>query len=265
MFLQAELQVNFKVVTFDLFGTIVNIHDDCLPHLNLDGLSVPSLLAAALGRLAALVPAVDLGDALVAYFQVGEELKTRLASGREVPPNTHVIQCLERIGVRDQAVVREVIYSQQQAVLQAARCADGAVSLLKHLRDNGCSLGIVSNLADADEGRKLISRLKLNSYFDAVVFSGDVGWRKPNRRIFEAALSALRADAREVLHVGDELRADIWGAGNCGVSTVWLNPNREAFTGEHPPRWQIDRLDALLQPTVVLRDDQNSFTPSPGL
>lgn len=82
-----------------------------------------------------------------------------------------------------------------------------------------------------------------------MVFSGNVGWRKPDRRIFEAALSALRADAREALHVGDELRADIWGAGHCGLSTVWLNPDREAFAGEYPPRLQIARLDAPLQVT----------------
>jgi HAD superfamily hydrolase (TIGR01509 family) len=245
--LPAHARLSFNVVTFDLFGTLVDIDDNRLPCLTIDGVSVPSLLAAPFARLFELVPTMDLGGALVAYFQVGEELKSRPAPELdcEMPPYTHLIWALERIGVRDRAVVRDVVESQTLVTLQAARPAEGAVSLLKHLRDNGCSLGLVSNFADGDEGRDLLAHLKLTSYFDVVVFSGDVGWRKPDRRIFETTLSALHVEAREVLHIGDELRADIWGAGQCGMTTVWLNTNGQPFEGDHPPRLQIDRLEAL--------------------
>lgn len=250
---QRTRQLSFNVVTFDLFGTLVDIDDNSLPCLTIDGVSIPSLLAAPFGRLFELIPTMDLGDALVAYFQVGEELKSRPAPELdcELPSYTHLIRALERIGVLDQAVMRDVVQSQRGVTLQAARPAEGAVSLLKHLRDNGCSLGLVSNFADGDEGRDLLSHLKLTSYFDVIVFSGDVGWRKPNRRIFETALSALHAEAREVLHVGDELRADIWGAGRCGMTTVWLNADGQPFEGDHPPRLQIDRLAALASSEVT--------------
>jgi HAD superfamily hydrolase (TIGR01549 family) len=241
-------QLNFRAVTFDLFGTLVDLDDTALPCLSIDGISVPSLLAAPFIRLLELIPEVNLGDVLVAYFQVGEELKCELVElNRELPPYIHLIRCLERVGVVDPVVVREVVHSQQQATLLAARPAEAAVSLLQRLRDQGCSLGLVSNFADGVEGRELLSHLKLINYFDAVVFSGDVGWRKPDERIFESALSALGVDVAEVLHVGDELRADIWGAGRYGLSTVWLNPQREQFSGNYPPRLQIDHLAALMK------------------
>ena len=124
---QRTRQLSFNVVTFDLFGTLVDIDDNSLPCLTIDGVSIPSLLAAPFGRLFELIPTMDLGDALVAYFQVGEELKSRPAPELdcELPSYTHLIRALERIGVLDQAVMRDVVQSQREVTLQAARPAEG--------------------------------------------------------------------------------------------------------------------------------------------
>jgi putative hydrolase of the HAD superfamily len=245
--LRRSKRTSFEVVTFDLFGTLVHLDERRLPRLSIDGVSVPSLLAAPFERLMELVPAIDLGEALVAYFEVGAELKGQLAaeSDREMRPHLHLTKCLERLGLADQRLVCELARSQTQATLRAARLAEGTHTLLKHLRGRGCALGLVSNLADGEEGRALLSHLQMDIYFDAVVFSGDVGWRKPDRRIFETVLSALDATATTVLHVGDELRADIWGAGRCGLTTVWVNFNGVRFEGEYPPWLQINRLASL--------------------
>ena len=239
----------FETVTFDLFGTLVQLDDTRLPCMSIDGVSVPSLLAAPFGRLHALAPAVNLGDALVAYVEAGAELKVRPVAevDREVSPCAQFVSCLKRIGIADDALARELAQSQMEATLRAAQLAEGARSLLCHLRDRGCALGLVSNLADAAGGHALLSHLELDRYFDAVVFSSDVGWRKPDRRIFEAALAALHSTAPVALHVGDELRADIWGAGRCGLGTVWVNPSEQKFEGEYPPRLTTDRLALLAE------------------
>ena len=49
-----------------------------------------------------------------------------------------------------------------------------------------------------------------------------VGWRKPRREIFEAVARALDVDPREILHVGDNLDADVAGAAAAGMRTAWL-------------------------------------------
>jgi HAD superfamily hydrolase (TIGR01549 family) len=239
----------FETVTFDLFGTLVQVDEDRLPRMNVDGISKPSLLAAPFNRLLELVPAVDLGDALVAYAQVWAEFRERLAANldRETPAHRQFAECLQRIGIVDDALACELARSQMQAAIAATRTTDGAIELLNRLRDRGCALGLVSNLADAQGGYALLTQLDLAKYFVAVVFSGDAGWRKPNRKIFEMALSALDAEAPEALHVGDELRADIWGAGQCGLSTIWVNSKGAKFEGEYPPRLQLDRLAALTE------------------
>lgn len=250
---RTEKDTIFETITFDLFGTLVNVDENRLPRMKIDGISRPSMLAASFNRLRELVPSVDLGDALVAYTQVWAEAWERRGTDqdRETPPHLQLAKCLERVGIVDETLAWELVRSQMEATIEAARPTDGAVQLLSRLRDRGCSLGLVSNLADARGGYALLSRLNMDRYFDAVVFSGDAGWRKPNRRIFEMALSALDVEAQEVLHVGDELRADIWGAGQCGLSTVWVNSKGVKFEGEHPPRLQLDGLAALAESALI--------------
>ncbi len=238
----------FEAVTFDLFGTLVHVDEDRLPRLDVDGVSVPSLLAAPLGRLRERVPAVNLGEVLVAYLQALAEIRARrgVDAEREDPPWTLLATCLDRVGIVDDTLARDLARSQMEATLRAARPAKDARSVLDHLRGRGYSLGLVSNLADASGGYELLSRLNLKTCFDATVFSGEVGWRKPDRRIFEAALSALHVEGRAVLHVGDELRADVWGAGRCGLRTVWLNENGRTLEDEYPPLLEIQDLAALM-------------------
>ena len=243
----------FEAITFDLFGTLVQLDERRLPQLNMDGATLPSILAAPLIRLHELLPSVNLGDVLVSYFQAGTALlQPGARRDQEVQPWAHFAECLERIGQENEALARELAQSQMEATLKAARPVQGALLLLASLRQRGCKLGLVSNFTDGHYGRALLSQLKMDSYFDAVVFSGDVGWRKPHRRIFQTVLSAFQMNASEVLHIGDELRADIWGAGHCGMSTVWVNPGRETFAGDHPPRLQIRCLAALADAGLTL-------------
>lgn len=238
----------FTAVTFDLFGTLLHLEDSCLPRLSIDGMSLPSLLAAPFGLLGELVPTVDLADVLVAYFQAGAELGRQPGAepDREVAPGKHFACCLERVGIVDDTLSRALAQAQMDATLRAARPAEGAVLLLNSLRDRGCTLGLVSNLADAHGGRALLSQLGLTRYFNTVVFSGDVGWRKPDRRMFETAISAMQASPLAALHVGDDVRADVWGAGRCGLRSVWVNSTGQGFQGEYPPRLTIPGIAAML-------------------
>lgn len=244
----------FTAVSFDLFGTLVDLDQSLLPRLSIDGRSLPSLLAAPFARLRELVPAVDLADVLVAYFQAASDLG-RPPCGepdREIAPGEHFARCLERAGIADETLAHALAQAQMDATLRAARPAEGALLVLSALRDRGCTLGLVSNVADALGGRTLLSRLGMAGYLDAVVFSGDVGWRKPDRRMFETAIAAMRVSPGGAVHVGDELRADVWGAGRCGLASVWVNSTGERFEGEYPPRLTISRLATIMEAGLTL-------------
>jgi putative hydrolase of the HAD superfamily len=74
--------------------------------------------------------------------------------------------------------------------------------------------------------------LGLTAYFNPIVVSGDLGYRKPDKRIFLTALSGLALDAGEVLFVGNDMYRDIYGAKQMGMATVFFSSNQGRKTAE---------------------------------
>lgn len=92
---------------------------------------------------------------------------------------------------------------------------------LKGLKRRGFSLGIISNWDASLEG--LIRKLGLLPYFDVVVASAAVGYRKPGKVIFEIALERIGAQAKDAVHVGDLPEADGQGATSAGIRPVIID------------------------------------------
>ena len=66
----------------------------------------------------------------------------------------------------------------------------------------------------------------LVSYFDPIIISGDYGYRKPDRRLFEAALSGLGMAPEEVVFVGNDMHHDVYGAQRVGLKTIFFSSNQ---------------------------------------
>jgi putative hydrolase of the HAD superfamily len=97
-----------------------------------------------------------------------------------------------------------------------------AQALLDALRARGLKTGIVAN-AWPDPARALRADLQafgLADRFDIAVFSEDAGLRKPSPEIFRRACEAIVVDPVEAMFVGDDLVADVQGAGAVGMTTV---------------------------------------------
>jgi len=97
----------------------------------------------------------------------------------------------------------------------------GAEMLLKKVKES-CKLGLVSNFTYAPVVHNSLRQLGINGYFDAVVVSGDCGWRKPHRNIFVEVLKRLGVKAKEAVFIGDCPTEDIKGALNAGLKTVFV-------------------------------------------
>ncbi|MQL78963.1 hypothetical protein Taro_011403 [Colocasia esculenta] len=57
--------------------------------------------------------------------------------------------------------------------------------------------------------------------FDAIIISSEIGYEKPDAKIFEAALGQLGIEAGRAVHVGDDEKADKRGANAIGID-CWL-------------------------------------------
>ncbi|MEJ8546318.1 HAD-IA family hydrolase [Brevibacillus borstelensis] len=107
-------------------------------------------------------------------------------------------------------------------------------------------LGIVTN-GPEDMAYTKLSRLGLSRLFpkEHVVISEVVGYHKPDRRIFSAALQLFDAAPEETLFVGDSWEADVAGSIEAGMDAVWINPRKLRPASGHVPLAVVERLVQL--------------------
>jgi putative hydrolase of the HAD superfamily len=99
---------------------------------------------------------------------------------------------------------------------------EDAVPTLLTLKEYGYHLGIISNSADDENTYTLIDKGHLRSYFEFIISSAAFGKRKPHPAIFQAALDHFQFSAEQTVMVGDLLDADIFGAHQLGMRTIWI-------------------------------------------
>jgi putative hydrolase of the HAD superfamily len=107
------------------------------------------------------------------------------------------------------------------------RLFEDTVPVLEELQRRRYRMGIISNW----DHRlfSIVEQLGLTPYFEHVTASAAVGSAKPGKKIFEAALAAMKASPHECLHVGDSLEDDFHGASRAGLSAVLLDRHRKAY------------------------------------
>jgi HAD superfamily hydrolase (TIGR01549 family) len=115
---------------------------------------------------------------------------------------------------------REVAVEEMMAAIRFRAYRDAAPALAE-LRALGVRLVCVSNwdysLPD------VLARVGLADELDGVVTSAAVGARKPDPRLFEAALEVAGCAADEALHVGDTPSEDVEGAKAAGIRALLID------------------------------------------
>ena len=127
---------------------------------------------------------------------------------------------------------RHVLYDDAQQVLESLR-GDYTLALLT----NGL----------ADLQREKLAATGLTPYFRRIVISGEVGYGKPDPRLFLLTLGPLGVDPSEAAMVGNSLRSDIAGAQGAGLIAVWVNRGREPREEGIFPDVEVRNLRQLLE------------------
>jgi putative hydrolase of the HAD superfamily len=100
-----------------------------------------------------------------------------------------------------------------------------AKTVLKWLQNRGIKIGLICNtgITPGTALRQLLSEEDVAQYFDVMIFSNEVGIRKPDPEIFHLTTQKLQVKPFQTVHVGDNLKADVWGAKNAGFKTVYFD------------------------------------------
>lgn len=134
-------------------------------------------------------------------------------------------------------------YTQQLG--QHSQLMHGAEELIQNLHQKVGLALITNGLQDVQRPRWAKSPLR--PYFDVLIISDEVGYKKPDPRIFEATFQQIGHPAKhEVLMVGDSLTADIQGGLNFGIDTCWFNPEGKPRPEAYPAQYEIQTLLDLL-------------------
>lgn len=100
-------------------------------------------------------------------------------------------------------------------------------------------------------GNVNIQRVGLAPYFRQVYHANIHQRNKPHPDMFALALKHLALPAEQVLHVGDHLINDVWGAYQMGMPSAWYAADRNMNLQDEPvrtlPTVQLDSLSELLQ------------------
>lgn len=99
------------------------------------------------------------------------------------------------------------------------------LEVVKKLRAMGIKTAIVTNISASRlaSQRKKVEVLQIGDLFDAVIYSGELGIHKPDRRIFDHAAEALGVSNDQCVFVGDDPTSDVAGALNADMEVVWLD------------------------------------------
>lgn len=108
--------------------------------------------------------------------------------------------------------------------MELAVCPDLAVGVVEALQNlhGKYKLGVISDaiFSPGRALRQLLAHYDLMKFFDAFVFSDEIGRAKPDASVFEAAAGSLGVKPGEIVHIGDRESKDIGGPHALGARAV---------------------------------------------
>ena len=207
---------DIKAIGFDLFNTLITVDPVTLDESNRrmvkslqqDGFPIYEQTFRKAHR-----------DAALRFL---EECRK---DGRETHNRFWISAALETEGFHippDDSRISNAVEAYFSAFYCFCRLIPGTDEMLETLK-NRYRLGLLSNFTHGPAARKIINQLGLEPFFETILISGELGYRKPHHRVFEELINHLQVENHHMLYVGDDPGPDISGALQAGIIPVWTS------------------------------------------
>jgi HAD superfamily hydrolase (TIGR01662 family) len=127
-----------------------------------------------------------------------------------------------------------------------------ALPTIQELAHRGYRMSLISNASDDANTQLLVDKVGIRPFMEVIVSSAAMGIRKPNPKIFQAVLARMCVTPKRAVMVGDTLGADILGARNAGMFSIWIT--RHADTAANRSHLDLIRPDASISTLSELPD-----------
>ena len=200
-----------KTFIFDLYGTIVDIKTDE---------SSPQFKEAALeifAKRGARITQEEIFDLWRKGFEKRRKEPTAEPDAYEVFKDIFIAG-----GVTPtKKLIKDAAWEWRKASTLHLKLYPEMAGVLSTLKRKSAAIYLLSN-AQALFTKPELKLLDVEKYFDGIVISSDVGYNKPDERIFDFCLDKYGLNKKDCVFVGNDVCADVEGALSAGLTPVYI-------------------------------------------
>ena len=204
-----------KAIAFDLFNTLITIEPDAVEE--------------ALNRLTHSLMQSGFTLDPESFKQAHREAATRFfeetrQNGRETHNRFWISAALRTQGHRvppDDRRIAVAVEAYFSPFLEFCQLIPGTREILETLKGK-YRLALLSNFTHPPAAIELLNGVDITSFFDVLLISGDLGYRKPHPFVFRRLITDLGLTKSQILFVGDDPELDVDGAHRAGLQPIWM-------------------------------------------
>ena len=204
----------YKNYVFDLYGTLLDIRTN----------ETKPFLWKKMSEIYASFGAVYTPSELKKVFRYSEQqLQDALPENGEIDLRKVFAGLFDQKGIcadekriTDMAVMFRVLSRQKLCVYEGVR------ECLQELKCRGKGIYLLSN-AQTDFTRPEIAVMGLEQYFDGILISSEIGYKKPAMEFYNALFTQYSLKPEECLMIGNDEGSDITGGIAAGMDTLYIH------------------------------------------
>jgi putative hydrolase of the HAD superfamily len=150
-------------------------------------------------------------------------------NGKETHNRFWISAALSGLGYEtdpDDPLIARAVAAYFSTFLDYCRPIPGTLKMLARLKGD-FRMGILSNFTHPPIIDDLLRQNGLVGFFQVVLISGGIGFRKPLPLVFDLLVEKLGVEKEDVLYVGDDPKSDVLGAWQAGLRPVWMTYVRD--------------------------------------
>lgn len=210
------MQKKYQVISFDLDGTLWNFEKNSEETLR-------ELYIQYLDKLG--VPDLTFDFFYQRYLLRNENLWREYSLGKATKEDVRVNRFLytfDDLEIPHKALAYKISEEYTQVAPLKKNVYPHTYDTLNHLKKEGYHLVLMTN------GFKEVQIMKLNNcrlmhYFDDIYYAEDLGYLKPDPHYFQTAMERGRILPQEMIYIGDNYHADIYGAYQSGIDAIMID------------------------------------------
>ncbi len=151
---------------------------------------------------------------------------------------------LKRLNLDQVELIPKLVEKFGQVRYQTWVLYPDSLTLLNQLKPTYRLVMITNGVPEIQRAK--LDKVNMESFFDPIIISGEIGVSKPDPKYFQIVLEKLGLQNDECVVIGDSARNDVGGAKNANIISVWINRSNLLPRPFVQPDYEIHSLPELL-------------------